>query len=310
MRRIPSAGGAAGPLVVAMSLMCLSLAGCGGQGGGPGPAGRSATVTPGADAAVVVAAGDIATHPRDGIATADLIRGIAPDAVLALGNNVFGKGGRADYDASYEPTWGVFRSTTRPVPGPQEYRTPGAAGYFEYFADQVHGQEYYAWDAGAWRMYALNCEIECGHDSPQGRWLTQDLRRNAGRPVLAYLHQPLFTCSPGHRPAARVDNIWRTLQAGGGQILLAGNNRAYERFSHLDADGHHSYDGLREFVVGTGGAPLQPLAPDCPHRRAQNSTTHGVLELTLGTRAYSWKFLGTDGTVVDAGVGLVHRRSR
>ena len=39
----------------------------------------------------------------------------------------------AAYTAAYEPTWGAAKAITHPVPGNRDYRTPGAAGYFDYF---------------------------------------------------------------------------------------------------------------------------------------------------------------------------------
>lgn len=251
----------------------------------------------------VVAAGDIAKSAAGSRATARLIRSLRPDAVLTLGDNAYDDGSVSDYARKYDPTWGRFKDITRPVPGNHEYHSEGAKGYFAYFADQVRGHAYYAWNAGAWRMYALNCEIDCGPDSRQLRWLRRDVAAHADRPMLAYLHQPRFTCSTRHPPERAVSALWSVLQGGRGRILLSGHNHAYERFAPLDARGSRDPDGLRQFVVGTGGAGLYALEDSCRHRLAGADHTTGVLVLRLEPRRFTWRFVSVTGATIDRGSG-------
>ena len=96
---------------------------------------------------LIVLAGDIACAPDDPHfnhfhgapgychmkATARLVRGLHPVAVLALGDEQYNRGSRRDLRASYAKTWGVFKRITYPVVGNHEYGTRGAAGYFHYF---------------------------------------------------------------------------------------------------------------------------------------------------------------------------------
>ncbi len=237
--------------------------------------------------------------------TAELIASVRPDAVLALGDNAYRNGSLTEYERKYDPTWGEFKDITRPVPGNHEYGTDEAAGYFEYFAEEVRGRKYYAWNAGAWRMYALNCEIDCGSGSPQLSWLTKDLSQHPRRPALAYVHQPRFTCSTKHGPNPEVSAAWTALQEARGRIMLAGHNHAYERFAEQDSSGKSDPDGLQQFVVGTGGAPLYPLEESCPNRLAAHDDTDGVLVLTLRSDGYAWRFLAVGGRVLDEGSGRV-----
>src|SRR5207245_7877741 len=81
--------------------------------------------------AVRVAAGDV-EGCGSGAATAKLINGI-DGAVAVLGDNAYPHGSAGDYAQCYDPTWGQFKSRTRPVPGNHDYDTPRAAGYFRYF---------------------------------------------------------------------------------------------------------------------------------------------------------------------------------
>jgi hypothetical protein len=249
----------------------------------------------------VVAAGDIASSPTSAAGTARLVHELRPDAVITLGDNAYSSGTIADYEHNYAPTWGAFRAITHPAPGNHDYRTAGAAGYFDYFRQQVHGRPYYAWNAGTWRMYSLNCEIPCGTGSPELHWLTRDLAHLGSQPVLAYVHEPLFTCSTGHAPATLAHDIWSVLQRANGRILLTGHNHGYERFGPMAADGTAVPGGIREFVVGTGGAEFYPLRSSCPGREASADQVAGVLELRLAATGYRWRFVAVNGKVLDSG---------
>lgn len=293
-----------GALVAAVAAL-LAATGCNPDRTTGPPQRIDAAVVPNAATAVVtvVAAGDIARSPDSGRKTARLIRAVGPAAVLPLGDNAYEEGSLQEYLRNYDPTWGRFKDITHPVPGNHEYGTPRAAGYFRYFADQVDGRPYYAWTAGRWRLYALNCEIACGPGSAQLGWLTRDLRRHAGQPALAYVHPPRFSCSSMHPPDRELNAIWTRLQRADGRIMLAGHNHAYERFAKQDANGVRNADGIRQFVVGTGGASSYPLLAKCRHRRAAYDDGPGILVLRLGRDHFTWKFLAAGGRVIDQGRG-------
>ena len=291
----------AGLFLLASLLVLASCVGRAGEAaqrsGSPSPV---AGVVAAADSVTIVAAGDIAGASRSGRLTAALIGSISPSAVLTLGDNAYEQGTLTEYRRYYEPTWGRFRAITRPIPGNHEYKTAGGRGYFQYFQAEVGDNEYYAWNAGPWRMYALNCEIPCGYGSAQLRWLRRDLASHPG-PSLAYVHEPRFTCSTVHPPLRRLTAVWSSLQRAGGRIMLSAHNHSYERFAPLSADGTPDRDGLRQFVVGTGGASLYPLQRDCRSRQAQNDRTLGVLKLVLGPTSSTWQVIADDGRGLDEG---------
>ena len=86
----------------------------------------------------LLAAGDIPTcsaggkPSRTGTATAAII-GANRGTVAALGDENNDDGRLADYIKCYGPTWGQYKSRTRPALGNHDYLTPHAAGYFAYF---------------------------------------------------------------------------------------------------------------------------------------------------------------------------------
>jgi hypothetical protein len=64
--------------------------------------------------------------------------------------------------------------------------------------------------------------------------------------------------------------------------------------------------GMRQFIVGTGGAMLYSFVPPRPNSEVRLSVW-GVLKLTLTTGAYRWDFVPVAGSsLVDTGVGVCH----
>src|SRR5262245_16474093 len=96
------------------------------------PASATPSAAPPADP-VLIAAGDIASCSwTSDEATAALVDGI-PGTVVTLGDNVYENGTLSEFTNCYQPTWGRFKSRTRPTPGNHDYNTAGAQGYFDYF---------------------------------------------------------------------------------------------------------------------------------------------------------------------------------
>jgi hypothetical protein len=232
--------------------------------------------------------------------------------VVALGDNAYLKGTGAQYQDCYGPTWGRHLKRTRPVPGNHEYETANASGYFGYFGARAgtRGQGWYAYDRGAWRIYALNSNCAeiggCWVGSRQQRWLVADLAAHPHDCVLAYWHHPYFS-SGFHGNDIEVRGLWKALQAAGAEVVLNGHDHDYERFAPQNwqgqADPSH---GIREFVVGTGGTGLRPFQVVKPNSVVRSHTTHGVLRLRLHDGMYRWRFISTDGAFSDTGTANCH----
>jgi hypothetical protein len=251
-----------------------------------------AALLPGsAAAAVVTAAGDIASCAWAGdAATGHIVRSIDPAVALTLGDNVYPDGARARFANCYAPAWGSFKRKTRPSPGNHDYVTANAAGYFGYFGARAGPccRGYYKYDVGKWRLYSLNSERNI---ATQTTWLAKDLRAHPRRCTLAYWHRPRFSDSSRHGDSMAVDPLWDAFAANGGDLVLAGHDHDYQRFPRRD--------GVRPFVVGTGGAPLYDVVP---RRVAAHDDSHrGVLRLGLHDGYYSWSFRRVGAPVFDRG---------
>jgi calcineurin-like phosphoesterase family protein len=272
---------------LASSLVMLSLAySC------SGPTGPDPPPPPPGPGEVFVGAGDIGWCGLEGSRlTAALLDGI-PGTVFTAGDNAYPLGSRDDYARCYEPSWGRHKSRTRPTPGNHDYETPDAAGYFEYFGASAGptGVGYYSYPLGSWRVYALNSEISAFPGSPQLEWLRAELASHHSFCALAYFHTPVFgSGTNGSNP--HMQAAWREMYAAGLDVIVSAHNHGYERFAPQDPDGRRdSARGIRQFVVGTGGAPLTGFPFSRPNSEV-TASAWGVLKLTLRPDRYDWEFV-------------------
>ena len=252
----------------------------------------------------LVGAGDISRCDNiNDEATAKLLDGIS-GTVFTAGDNAYSSGTYTEYTNCYNPTWGRHKSRTKPVPGNHDYSTSGAAGYFKYFNNIP---SYYAYNLGDWRIYALNSEIDVSSTSAQVKWLKNDLAANPKRCVLAYWHKPRWSSGTTHGSTSSMQTIWQVLYNAGAEVVISGHEHNYERFKEMNGSGSASSPGLREFVVGTGGASHYSFGSALSTSQVRNSSTYGVLKLTLNSTSYSWKFVAVAGkTFTDSGTTNCH----
>jgi len=263
---------------------------------------RTATASSGD--AVLVGAGDISKcSNNDDEATAKLLDGIS-GTVFTTGDNAYDNGTTSEFTNCYNPTWGRHKSRTKPSPGNHDYNTSGAAGYFQYFNNPP---AYYAYNLGAWRIYALNSEIDVSASGAQGTWLQSDLAANPKQCALAYWHKPRWSSGSSHGSASSMQAIWQILYNAGAEVVLNGHEHNYERFAQMNATGATVSQGLREFVVGTGGASHYAFGSALSSSEVRNSSTFGVLKLTLHSSSYDWQFVPVAGsTFTDSGTSNCH----
>jgi hypothetical protein len=267
------------------------------MGGHPIPATAQTT------SIIIAGAGDISSCSNNNDSkTAQLLGQIAPSFVFTTGDNAYDSGTSAQYTNCYKPTWGQYKGKTKPVPGNADYNTSGASGYFNYFGVP----KYYAYNAGAWRIYALNSEIDTSSTSAQVQWLKNDLAANPKKCVLAYWHRPRWS-SGVHGNDSKVQALWQVLYNAKAELVINGHDHSYERFAQLNANGQAAYPGLREIVVGTGGSGHTGFGTILPASRAHNASTYGVLKLTLNSGGYAWKFVPISGqSYTDSGSTSCH----
>jgi hypothetical protein len=280
----------------------------------------------------IAAAGDIACSPADPnfnnlrgtatacqmMATSDLLVGKGYAGVLALGDDQYNGGSYSDFLASYDPTWGRVKNITHSVTGNHEYGSAGAGGYFRYFgaASGTPGEGWYSFDIGAWHIIALNSNCTgaragCGPGSPQEQWLAADLAAHPNVCTMAMFHHGRY--NSGHDgDSPFVSTLYQDLYNAGTDVVLSGHAHDYERFAPQDnASNLDTARGIRQFIVGTGGAFFTGFPGGTAGRHANSEVsqnkTMGVLEMTLHPGSYDWRFVPVaGGTFTDSGATACH----
>ena len=146
-------------------------------------------------------------------------------------------------------------------------------------------------------MIVLNSNCDkirgCERGSQQWRWLQADLVAHPSHCTLAYWHHPRFS-SGLHGSNVAYAPLWELLANAKADLVLEGHDHDYERFAPLR--------GIRSFVVGTGGRSHYPTLLPRRGSVVRNSSTYGVLKLTLRPAGYDWAFLPVaGGTFRDTG---------
>jgi hypothetical protein len=270
---------------------------------------------------IIAAAGDIACgssvstpfqcHQR---ATSDLLVGHTFDAVIDLGDGQYRTGALSAYERYFGPTWGRVKKLTHPVPGNHDYDSGAASGYYRYFGSAAGdpSKGYYDFNIGTWHVIALNSNClnisGCQPGSAEERWLRQELASSHARCTLAFWHHPRFSSGIIHGSNVAVSPLWRALYDYRADLVLSGHEHSYERFGPQTADGRlDPVNGIREFVVGTGGVDHYPFGPPISNSETRNDTTFGVLQLTLHPAGYDWRFLPEAGAAfTDSGSAACH----
>lgn len=255
---------------------------------------------------VLVGAGDIASCTRTGDeATAKLLDTI-PGTVYTTGDNAYESGTASEFANCYQPSWGRHKARTYPTLGNHEYySTTNASGYFGYFGAGAVSYDastkgYYSYDLGQWHVVALNSMCEqvggCDATSPMLTWLKQDLAANPRTCTLAYFHHPLFSSGSLSGGNSKMKPTWEVLYAANADVVLNGHVHNYERFAPQTPSGvADPMQGIREFVVGTGGYSLNTFKTTVANSEVRDASTDGVLKLTLHQSSYDWEFVPVAG---------------
>ena len=278
---------------------------------------------------MLVTAGDIASCSwTSDSTTATLVEGIA-GTVLTLGDNVYQNGTASEFSSCYGPTWGRFKSRTRPTPGNHDYNTAGASGYFDYFNGVGN-------PTGRRRTEPRLLQLRPGSvarrraqqrvrddDRPlaQGRLcggfgtgdvVQGDLAAHATAAtnnIIVAWHKPRFSSSTEHGNSTHMQNFWQIAYNGGVDLVLNGHSHNYERFAPMNAAGvaDTTAFGVPAIVVGTGGASAHGFVTPPSTSLARSTGTAGVLKLTLHSTSFEWQFVPVPGkTFADAGSRAVH----
>jgi len=267
------------------------------------------TTPPPGTTAHLAGAGDIATGGgQNDTLTGNLIKQLRvehPDLrVFTAGDNAYQDGTLAQFNNYYHPVWGSFKDITSPTPGNHDWHTSGAKGYRDYFGTVTNlrsvNPTWYAYNLGAWRVYALDSESSMGTTSAQYEFVQRDLMANSRPCMLAYWHHPVIS-SGMHGNAANARPMFELMDKPEHDVDLVvnGHDHNYERFGNINANLEPDPAGIREIVVGTGGANTRDIGTQTGSEKGFTGT-HGVLHLTLEETRYTGEFIATSGSILDS----------
>jgi hypothetical protein len=207
-----------------------------------------------------IGAGDVSFCDSDGDVLTGKILDRFPGTIFLLGDASNNTGRPEEYTNCFDPAWGRFKPRLKPAIGNHDYINDNGKSYFEYFGALAGdaGKGYYSYDLGGWHIIVLNSQ--CGAGSPEEKWLRKDLADHPAQCTLAYWHAPPFSSG------------WE-----------ADENPQPEQ-------------GIREFIVGTGGVWTDPAnTPPLVNSQVIFTDTFGVLKMQLNPGWYTWQFIPVPG---------------
>jgi len=228
--------------------------------------------------------------------------------ILLAGDLAYPSGTMEEFRNCFEPSFGKFKSRMHVSPGNHDYvASVSADSYFTYFGASSGPTRlgYYSFRAAEWTILMLNSNVPIGKTSAQYAFVRQTMQQAPTRCTLALMHHP-FDSSGINGPTPSLRDIWELMYNLGADVVIAGHDHLYERHAPVNTDQRRDdAKGIRQFTVGTGGAPLYSRV-----RNALNSevliSNFGVLRMKLDPALYQWEFMDMNGTVMDQGLTVCH----
>jgi hypothetical protein len=261
--------------------------------------------------------------PQNAYATGKMIASrlaADPSAWAFCNGDLVPNGTATELRDGYDKAWGAFKARTLPTVGNHDLLAdPTGTPYYDYWGALAgtRGKGYYAKTFGNWRGYFLNSQAV---RSEQAAWLAADLPRWTNYHILAMWHIPHYV-SPCNHHGVKVPmgwpgfngmgQFWEALQKYQAEFVIGGHTHRYERFPRMIRNlkdvpngtivaDPTQYQGIRQFVIGTGGVPTMPAFT--PHPQVEKIVvTRGVVQFTLHADRYEWKLTDVTGVVRDSG---------
>jgi Calcineurin-like phosphoesterase len=223
-----------------------------------------------------------------------------------------GKYDKVHGDANAEPYFDYFREEPKDSLGNALVSAEGErAGYYSLkFPDATQGP---------WFLLALNPYTKANVGPGWEAWVKEELVSNEqlgpdkSSCIVAFTHPFRFSSgyhghagnkkNPDAKPVkgGTIKSAYRVLMDHRASLLLSGHDHHFEQFGRQDVDGNPTEDGIRSFIVGTGGGSpyLQNIDikynVQAPNQEHLIGDKFGVLKLDLYKDKYAWTFLPTDG---------------
>ncbi len=214
-----------------------------------------------------------------------------PHLLLYLGD-IYEDGTAEEYEEAYAGAWGRLAPITAPTPGNHEWdeREEGYDPFWERHGVTTSPHYYSLW-LGGWQIISLNSEQDASEDSPQYRWL-RDQVRAPGTCRLAFWHSSRYSAGTRHGDDEDMDPVWDAL-TGRARLVVTAHDHAMQRLAPRE--------GITPLVSGAGGRSHYPVEGDYPGLEWANDTDYGALRIELRRGRADFAFMAVDGRQLDSG---------
>jgi hypothetical protein len=286
------------------------------------PTGTGTPTTTPSGSVNIAAVGDVNPPSSSSNSAGTAAEAAKADVILGLGDYQYEDGTMSQYNSYFDRSWGRNVPKMYPVLAPthdqfwrdaaplQYFNGGGASGFRAPVRLAPHTS--YSFDKGSWHFLAI--DDACYRDTTACStaallsWVKADLAAHPNACTLAYWHQAYFTSTTtGHAAFTDIKPVVDALQAAHVDVILQGHNHDYERFAPQNSAKAADSQGMRAFVVGTGGIGFYTFQDRAPNSESRSDSTYGVLRMTLSPSSYSWQFVRTGGSAFsDSGTGTCH----
>jgi hypothetical protein len=263
---------------------------------------------PGSASTFVNVLGDTGWCGSPALAPLSALFGRFDGDILLAGDLAYPSGTMEEFRNCFEPSFGRYKSRMRATPGNHDYvSSVSADSYFTYFGERAGPNRlgYYTFRAAEWTVLMLNSSVPINKNSAQYQFVLRTMQQTPTRCTMAVLHHP-FDSSGINGPSPFTRDLWELMYNLGGDVVIAGHDHLYERFTPVNTDQRRDdAKGIRQFTVGTGGAPLYNRVRNSPNSEVLISN-YGMLRLKLDPALYEWQFMDVNGNVLDRGLQVCH----
>jgi hypothetical protein len=247
--------------------------------------------------------GDYGSGDKNEAAVANLVKSWKPDFIITVGDNNYPAGLASTIDRNigqfyhdfiypYQGSYGAGATYNRffPTVGNNDWNTPGAEPYFDYFT--LPGNErYYDFTWGPVHFFALHSDSHepdgISMDSTQAAWLQRKLAASTSCWKLVYFHHSPFSSSSNHGSNRTLQ--W-PFQAWGADAVLTGHDHTYERFLK---------NGFPYFVNGLGGNGRYDFGTPVAGSQVRYNGNYGAMRITASQTAITYQFINVENTLID-----------
>ncbi len=245
--------------------------------------------------------GDTGTGTKQQQQLADVMvkyRQVFPfDAVLLLGDNLYGSETPADYKKKFQDIYQqLLNNKVKFYAALGNHDQPNER-FYEFF--NMNGKEYYRFTKGNVAFYALNSNYM---DKKQVKWLEDELAKDTSDWKIAFCHHPPYSSGGKHGSDKQLREVVEPIFLKYGvNVVLTGHDHFYERMK--------PQKGIYYFVSGAGGKLREgDVKNNSPlTEKFYDADMSFMLAEVVGNQMH-FQVLSRTGETVDSGVLLNQRK--